>query len=127
AEMNDPFRRAATPDNLDPFERAVIWGRWGFARLDFPYVQPALSRHQKPVENLALIARLLIRPRSGSVAAPWLLEVVGEYMRWAMRIPVPTRNAQFRAMAAAVGERRRVALVPLQRYVGRDPRQPFHI
>jgi len=127
AEMNDPFRRAATPDNLDPFERAVIWGRWGFARLDFPYVQPALSRRQKPVENLALIARLLARPRSGSVAAPWLLEVVGEYMRWAMRIPVPVRNAQFRAMAAALGERRRVALIPLERYVGRDPQQPFHI
>lgn len=55
AEMNDPFRRPETPDNMDPFDRAEIWGKWGFGRLDFPYVQPALARRQRPV-CLALMA-----------------------------------------------------------------------
>ncbi len=127
AEMNDPYRRSPTPDNLDPFERAVVWGRWGFAALGMRYVQPALSRGQRPVENLMLIARMLARPRTTRVPAAWALEVVAEYMRWAMRIPAPARHPQWRAMAAALGAQRHVELTPLQCYVGRDPQRPFEI
>lgn len=127
AEMNDPFRRAATRDNLDPFERAAIWGRWGFAALQFRYVQPALSRAQRPVENLMLIVRMLARPRTTQVPAAWVLEVVGEYMRWAMRIPVPARNRQYRDMAASLGARTQLGLTPLLQVVGRDPSRPFEI
>jgi GNAT superfamily N-acetyltransferase len=119
AEMNDPFRPGETPDNLDPFERCAMWGRWGFGKLGFPYVQPALSRGQKPVEGLALIAR----PGDGSdaVDAPWVLSVVGEYMRWAMRIDEPSRNRQYQEMERFLGEYVRVPLIALQSYVGRDP------
>src|SRR5436190_644906 len=42
AEMNDPFKPGALDDCFDPFLRAVIWQKWGYGRLDFPYVQPAL-------------------------------------------------------------------------------------
>jgi GNAT superfamily N-acetyltransferase len=119
AEMNDPFRPGVTPDNLDPFERCVMWGKWGFGKLRFPYVQPALSRRQQPVEGLALIAR----PAAGSdaVDASWLLSVVGGYMRWAMRIDDPSRNRQYQEMGRFLGAHARVPLIPLQRYVGRDP------
>jgi GNAT superfamily N-acetyltransferase len=115
-EMNDPLRGAATPDNMDPFERAEIWGKWGFARLDFPYVQPALSRRQKPVDCLALMARLR-RGTRPQVSGSWVMSVVGEYLRWAMRIPQPSRNPQYRAMARFARRHPRVPLVPLQRYV----------
>jgi GNAT superfamily N-acetyltransferase len=57
AEINDPFRPGDTPDNVDPFERARWWGRRGYHRLDFPYVQPALSSEQAPVDNLMLCAK----------------------------------------------------------------------
>ncbi|HEY1291443.1 MAG TPA: GNAT family N-acetyltransferase, partial [Burkholderiales bacterium] len=119
AEMNDPFRPSETPDNLDPFERCAMWGRWGFGKLGFPYVQPALSRGQKPVEGLALIAR----PSDGAdaVDASWVLSVVGEYMRWAMRIDEPSRNRQYQEMERFLGEYVRVPLIALQSYVGRDP------
>ena len=127
AEMNDPFRRSPTPDNLDPFDRALVWGRWGFAALGMRYLQPALSRAQQPVRNLMLVARMLARPAARRVPSAWALEVVSEYMRWAMRIASPGRNAEFRAMAAALGAQRHVALTALQRYVGRDPRLPFEI
>ncbi len=127
AEMNDPFRRPDTPDNFDPFERSVIWGRWGFARLGFRYVQPALSRRQKPVKCLVLIARMLARPRAASVLATWVRDIVAEYMRWAMRIDAPQRNAQYREMAAFLAARRRVSLTPLLEYVGRDPARAFEV
>lgn len=122
AEMNDPFRPAATPDNMDPFERCALWGRWGYYKIHFPYVQPALSRTQQPVECLALIGK----PRDHAVAAAgldaaWVLGVVGQYMRWAMRIRDPERNRQYREMARFVAAHQRVPLIPLLSYVGRDP------
>lgn len=113
AEMNDPLRRSSTPDNMDPSLRAEIWGKWGFGKLDFPYVQPALSPRQKPVATLALVAKL----HRGQIETAWLLSVIREYMRWAMRLPQPSRNPQYRAMARFARRNRRVALVPLQRYV----------
>lgn len=125
AEMNDPFRPGTTPDNLDPFERCAVWGKWGFCKLQFPYVQPALSRGQKPVDGLALISRLAGRP-APDVDASWLLSVLGEYMRWAMRIDPPARNPQYQAMQRFLGAHPRIPLVPLQSYVGRDPGKPLH-
>jgi GNAT superfamily N-acetyltransferase len=127
AEMNDPFQRPDTPDTLDPFERSMIWGRWGFARLGFRYVQPALSRRQKPVQCLVLIARMLTRPRATSVPADWVRDIVAEYMRWAMRITAPQRNPQYRKMAVFLAKRRRVPLTPLLEYVGRDPARAFEV
>lgn len=126
AEMNDPFRPVETPDNMDPFQRAEIWGKWGFGRLEFPYVQPALSRRQQPVECLALMARL----RGGApmkVSADWVMDVIGEYMRWAMRIARPFDNAQYRDMARFARRHPEVALVPLERYVGRGCALPLRI
>lgn len=127
AEMNDPFRPGATPDNLDPFERCVMWGKWGFGKLRFPYVQPALSRKQKPVEGLALIARSTEGPGSHEVDAAWILSVVGEYMRWAMRIDDPSRNRQYQEMERFLRAHARIPLIPLRSYVGRDPEKPLQV
>lgn len=127
AEMNDPFRRPSTPDNMDPFERALIWAGWGFGKLELPYVQPALSRNQAPGRGLVLLAKLARSSPTASVRAPWVQSVVGEYMRWAMRIPTPERNPEFQEMARWLSTRRRVAITPLARYVGRDSDKPFRV
>ena len=127
AEMNDPYRRPPTPDNMDPFRRATIWGKWGFQALGFPYVQPALSAGQKPVDCLLLIARLFGRvPRTG-VAAAWVDRVVTEYLRWAMRIDDPAADRDYLAMADFLAARRRIALHPLQHYIGHDPQRAFEV
>jgi len=127
AEMNDPFRPGATPDNLDPFQRCVVWGGWGFFKLDFPYLQPALSREQAPVDGLALITKPFSKSAATGYRAQWLLSIVGEYMRWAMRIRDPARNREYRCMARYLAGRARVPLIPLQAYVGRDPRKPLRV
>jgi GNAT superfamily N-acetyltransferase len=127
AEMNDPFRRPATPDSLDPFCRATIWGKWGFGVLDFPYVQPALSRGQQSVDCLILIARPFGRLPASGVSAAWVKQVVAEYLRWAMRIDDPADNADYRRMAAFLDARRRIGLQPLQHYIGHDPQHEFEV
>ncbi|WP_407280253.1 GNAT family N-acetyltransferase [Aromatoleum evansii] len=121
AEMNDPFRRPATPDNMDPFRRAAVWGRWGFGVLEFPYVQPALSAGQLPVDGLLLIMRPFGRVPQSGFRSHWVELVVAEYLRWAMRIEDPAADRDFLAMAEALASRPRVALVPLGRYVGQEP------
>src|SRR5271154_4680256 len=48
AEMNDPFKQSK--DSMDPFIRAAIWDGWGYRRVDFPYIQPALSKGKEHVD-----------------------------------------------------------------------------
>lgn len=127
AEMNDPFHRPSTPDNLDPFLRAAIWGRWGFHALGFPYVQPALSAGQQKVEGLLLIVRPLLRVAPAGVRSRWVAAVVADYLRWAMRIDEPTTHPDYRVMAGYLGARARIPLQPLQHYVGEDPQRAFSI
>jgi len=128
AEMNDPFRRPPAQDNVDPFLRLLVWGRWGYARLDFPYVQPALSAEQRPVTSM-----LLAMKHPGRAAPPpavpgaRVTRIVHEYLRWAMRIEVPDRCAEYRAMAEHLAGRETVALAPLDAYVGRDADRPLEV
>lgn len=127
AEMNDPYRRTTTPDNMDPFHRAAIWGTWGFHALAFPYVQPALSAGQAPVDSLLLIARLFRRVPKSGLSAAWVNLVVAEYLRWAMRIEEPAADAEYCLMASFLRAHPRVPLYPLWHYVGRDPQRQFEV
>jgi GNAT superfamily N-acetyltransferase len=69
AEINDPFRVDLAADNLDPFLRARVWGGWGYRKLDFPYVQPALSEAQRPVHHLMLAVKPLADAYAGRASA----------------------------------------------------------
>ncbi len=120
AEMNDPFATSALTDNLDPVARALIWHRWGFGGLDFPYVQPALSADQEPVTNLILICKPCRPDWASTVPAGAVVASVHEYLRWAMRIDEPGEAPEFRRMADVLGGTDRVGLLALDRYVGRD-------
>jgi GNAT superfamily N-acetyltransferase len=125
AEMNDPFK-SPPGDSLDPFLRLRVWDAWGYAKLDFPYVQPALSSEQKPVAHLLLAIKRL-RPLGAAVPAPAVRHVVHEYLRWAMRIEDPETSAEFRAMARWLEARPSVGLVPLGAYVGHDDARPLFV
>jgi GNAT superfamily N-acetyltransferase len=124
AEINDPFRVDLDADNLDPFLRCRIWGGWGYRKLDFPYVQPALSEGQRPVHHLLLAVKPIAEEYRDSVPAPCVLQTLRAYLRWAMRIPEPETNAEYLAMREHLERIDRVASTPLDRYVGHDPEAP---
>ena len=75
-EQNDPFRmtreayeRDSAHSGMDQFTRLKIWARLGALVVDFPYVQPPLSRDQKADETLVYSVLGL----SGPVLAPDVL------------------------------------------------------
>jgi GNAT superfamily N-acetyltransferase len=121
AEINDPFRVDLAADNLDPFLRARVWSGWGYRKLDFPYVQPALSEAQQPVRHLLLAVKPVMAAYAKSIPGARLLATVRAYLEWAMRIPDPDANAEYRAMREHLARSDRVASIPLARYVGHDP------
>lgn len=123
AELNDPFK-SPTEDSLDPFLRLRIWNAWGYAKLDFPYVQPALSEDQKPVRHLLLSLKSR-GSRPAAVEASFVRGVVHEYIRWAMRIPEPASCAEYAAMASHLEGRSDVPLVELGLYIGEDAERPL--
>ena len=127
AEMNDPRLVSPSVDNLDPVTRAKVWHSWGYRGLDFPYVQPALSAEQSPVEELIMICKSLHDEWAGSLAPDVVESVVHEYLRWAMRVHRPDDNPQFRTMAAFLARQERVPVLPLDRYVGSDEAAPLAV
>jgi ribosomal protein S18 acetylase RimI-like enzyme len=127
AEMNDPRAVSALADNLDPVARALIWHRYGYAGLDFPYRQPALSPGQAPVTGLILICKPLSASWRDRVPASAVTLVVREYLRWAMRIDCPEDSADYRRMAAHLSARDDIARLPLDRYTGHEVARPFDV
>lgn len=124
-ELNDPYRVAPQDDNYDPFERAMIWDRWGYGRLCFPYVQPALSADQEPVTCLLLGMKPIAARLRGEVPSSTVRDVVAGYMRWAMRIDEPELDPTFIAMQHFLLKLPAVRIEPLSVYVGRDPTKPL--
>lgn len=118
AEMNDPLAESASADNFDPVARALIWHGWGFRRLAFPYVQPALSVRQSAVTNLLLICRPLREGWSAGVPSQVVVGAVHEYMRWAMRIELPDHNVEFREMVQVLTQTDSIDLQSLDGYAG---------
>ncbi len=126
AEMNDPFWPDPVADSLDPFERAAIWGRWGFHRLVFPYVQPALAADKRPVPHLMLAIKFLAAGIA-DVSGLTVTRILREYLRWAMRIAEPERSPEFRAMADYLRAMPAVRTLALTVYVVRDPERPLDV
>ena len=122
AEINDPFRIDLGADSLDPFLRARIWGQWGFRKLDFPYVQPALSETQRPVHHLLLAVKFVGERGDDAVPSPALLATLRSYLRWAMRIENADANTEYRAMRDDLARVASVPSIPLDRYVDGEPR-----
>jgi Acetyltransferase (GNAT) family len=126
-EMNDPFLTDPTQDNVNPFQRAKIWGGWGFGALDFPYVQPPLDADKQAVTNLLLMARPLADAADNSVPSATVRQVVHDYMKWAMRFDDPTQSTEFQTMAHFLNGCGQVSLLPLQAYAGQAPDRPISV
>ena len=116
AEINDPRAVNPVPETMDPFARARWWAKRGFARLDFPYVQPPLSPQQQPVRHLALSVKLLpgtTTPPALRLQASAVDAFIRDYLVYAMRIAEPTASADYLAMADWLSRHPVVRLVPL--------------
>ena len=124
-ELNDPFQVPAHTDNMDPFVRTRIWGKWGYQCLNFPYVQPALSEDQQPVTCLILALKPTSSRWKHSVPSPTARDIVHEYIKWAMRITDPAENMDYQNMHRALMGMQEVNLIRLQHYVGHDESLPF--
>lgn len=111
AEVEDPRRAEPVAGSFDPAVRARIWRRWGYQACAFPYVQPALSAVQQPVETLLLAAKPMQAEALRALPGTHLSEVVLEYLRWAMHISAPAENGECQRMLQFL---RHHPLVPLQ-------------
>jgi GNAT superfamily N-acetyltransferase len=118
AEVNDPLVSPPEGDNLNPVTRALIWHRWGYRGLDFPYVQPPLSPEHAAVGTLILICKPLREDWTAGVPATVVALIVHEYLRWAMRIERPEGCAEYRAMAEHLAHHEWVGHLALDRYAG---------
>ena len=118
AEMNDPFRPGALDDCFDPFVRLRIWERWGYARLDFPYEQPALSDDQRAVSHLILAAKACRADWQRCIPSSTVKAVLVGYMRWAMRIDAPEATAEYQNASRYIQSAATVPLMSLGAYVG---------
>jgi GNAT superfamily N-acetyltransferase len=125
AEMNDPFKLDPSEDSLDPFLRAAIWDRFGFRKLDFPYLQPALSAEQSPVSGLFLIAKTFRPDYAAGLPSEIVKSVLRGYLRWAMRIDDPEHCAEYQQMVAHIDRRPLIPLLSLAAYIGRDAARPL--
>lgn len=126
-EMNDPFRVDLSSDSMEPFDRAAIWGNWGYSALQFPYVQPALSPDQSAVNYLLLCLKPLIPSWQNELPASIVGQIVHGYLKWAMRIDVPEQDPTFRAMSQFLSGKASIGLKSLNDFIGRNRELPFDI
>jgi GNAT superfamily N-acetyltransferase len=113
AEMNDPYRPHDMDDSMDMFLRCRIWSGWGFKRLRFPYLQPALSPDKNSVRNLLLAAKSFNDEFCESVPSADVELALREYLKWAMRIPSPDDNRDFLSMKSYLARSAAIPLLPL--------------
>ncbi|MHB8472553.1 MAG: GNAT family N-acetyltransferase [Gammaproteobacteria bacterium] len=118
AEMHDPRCAETQHAGLDPLTRARIWNAWGYRKLAFDYVQPALSAAQHPARHLMLLAKITNgESRGGALSAHRVRAILREYLYWAMRIETPEQVPEYREMQAQLDERAYVDLIPLDDYL----------
>jgi GNAT superfamily N-acetyltransferase len=121
AEMHDPRIPDPHHASLAPQARARIWSGWGYRKLDFDYVQPALSASQHAARHLMLLAKIPNgNTRHAALRTHQLRAVLREYFYWAMRIEQPERTAEYQQMCAQLADDGYVDLLPLDDYLQRS-------
>lgn len=112
AEVENPAKLSpGETHQFDPVLRLGIWRKLGFKAFDFPYVQPALSENQKPVDYLFLAVKTLKKEWETLMPQKIVAEAVHEYIRWAMRIDNPLENAEFIQMKKSLSAEETINLV----------------
>ena len=89
-----------------------FWDKNGYYHIDFRYVQPALSDKQNPVTGLWLTVAPQ-QSREKTIPAQTVLDVLYDYMHYAMEIDDPAACPEYRDAAKEMGEKNSVALLEI--------------
>lgn len=89
-----------------------FWEKYKFRRIDMQYIQPALSGVQKPVHGLWLTVSAS-NGIADEIPVDVVLNVIADYMRYAMGIAVPACNEEYQKMARELSANASVRLLPL--------------
>lgn len=121
-EINDPFQVSSEMDIVDPFDRVLMWQRWGYRRLRFPYQQPALSAEQSAIDYLVLGVKV-VAPALAAGFPPQLAKtLVVDYLVWANRLTELEQDTFYLAMSAYAHSIDIAPFEDFDAYIGRDPR-----
>lgn len=119
AEVDDPLRTPSASAGMDPFARGAVWNRWGFRVLDFPYVQPSLSKQKMAVHTLLMEAKTLSPKLANFIPTDEVLKLLHDYFRWGMRIDEPATDPNFQSMSAYLLDAgTAVPAIALREYLG---------
>ncbi len=88
-----------------------FWNKFNFRRLDFSYLQPALSASQEAVTGLWLT--VVNFDGEAEVNGNHLLSVIGDYMRYAMRIADPENHPDYKKMKKELKNKKRIPRLPI--------------
>jgi GNAT superfamily N-acetyltransferase len=113
AEMEDPLLVKWQGEGMDPVARASIWDLWGYAKLDFRYLQPSLGPGKKAVEHLLLMGKAMRESGQKQISNTVLLQALRGYMRWAMRIEEPEKNPEYVRIEEELEGDDSTSLIPL--------------
>lgn len=90
-----------------------FWRNHGFGRVDFDYIQPALTAESRPVEGLWWIGLARSPGGAGVVDARLLETVLHHYLHFAMGIREPGNDPHYAAMKRQLSAHPTVEIVPL--------------
>ncbi|MGR3278063.1 GNAT family N-acetyltransferase [Acaryochloris marina NIES-2412] len=129
-EIEDPYKLTSPAQDVDPISRSEIWHKWGFRGVDFPYIQPALSKSQKSLTDLLLIVKIFRQEWLNPfpiIPSKIVKLFVREYLYWAMRIDKPENCNEYCKMSDFLDKRKEIASLSLLRYIGHDPDKSINV
>jgi hypothetical protein len=88
-----------------------FWTKHHFWRLDFSYVQPSLSQSQSPVTGLWFTVSPLAG-KSSEIQGELVVNVLSDYMKYAMQIDNPDENPDFQKMRDEIMSKK-IHLLPI--------------
>lgn len=112
APLDCVFCEIDAPEREDPTgakKYLYFWNKNGYKHLDFRYIQPSLSATQARVENLWLVVAQL-KAANQTIPGELVESVLWDYLKYAMQIPEPERNADFAEMQKELREKGAVTL-----------------
>lgn len=87
-----------------------FWNKQGYKHLAFSYIQPSLSPMQESVDGLWFA----VANFSGeNVTGNYVLQVIYDYMKYAMQIDNPYENLEYKKMKQELSNREKIDTLPI--------------
>lgn len=87
-----------------------FWNKQGYKHLAFSYIQPSLSPSQESVDGLWFTVANL---SNKSISGNYVLQVIYDYMKYAMQIDDPCKNGDFQKMKQELSNCEKIDTLPI--------------